>query len=271
MHTDLSFDIARELIQKVYFAEIKNKRINRYGKQEIVYRVFNDQDSKTQLREILEQKYNEGYGFKLIVKKIDIPEFTYSRCRKVLKDLGIELRTGYNVITDNLKKVRSENAKINNYFTDWPTKRPELIKNNNRFIGGYYFNKSKNKNVYLRSSWEYAYALWLNNKNIDWDIEVQQYDLGDGVKYLPDFFIYENGNLVKIVEVKSTFYYTSEDRMKKFYKFQELYKDTFQVEILKELSDILNLNSHASKSSLAREWKKNRILSEEKINVISRI
>lgn len=263
MHTDLLFDTARQLIQKIYFTEIRNKRIKTSGKEEILYKTVDNQELKQELKQILEKKYNDGLGYKLIVKYINIPEFTYTRCRKVLKDLGIEVRTGCNVITDNLKRVRSENAKVNNYFKDWPSLKPELIRNSKRFIGGYYFNKSKNKDVYLRSSWEYAYALWLDKQNIEWDMEVQQYDLGDGVKYLPDFFIYEGGKLVKVVEIKSTFYYTSQDRMKKFYKFQELFRDSLKIEVIKDLSEILKLNGHRSKSSLAKEWKKNRGLSNE--------
>ena len=103
----------------------------------------------------------------------------------------------------------------------------------------------------------------LDKQNIEWDTEVQQYELGDGKKYLPDFFIYENNNLIKIVEIKSTFYYTSEDRMKKFYKFQELNKDLFQIELINKLEDILKLNNHRSKSALSKEWKKKRKLSGE--------
>ncbi len=263
MHTDSSFDTARQLIQKIYFTQIRNKRINRYGTEEILYKISDDQESKKLLKEILEQKYNEGYGFKLIVKNIDMAGFTYTRCRKVLKDLGIKLRTGCNIITDNLKKVRSENAKRIGNFNNWAVLKPDLIKNNKKFIGGYYFNDFKNKYVYLRSSWEYAYAVWLDKQNIEWDTEVQQYELGDGKKYLPDFFIYENNNLIKIVEIKSTFYYTSEDRMKKFYKFQELNKDLFQIELINKLEDILKLNNHRSKSALSKEWKKKRKLSGE--------
>lgn len=260
MHTDSSFDTARQLIQKIYFTQIRNKRINRYGTEEILYKISDDQESKKLLKQILEQKYNEGYGFKLIVKNIDMVGFTYTRCRKVLKDLGIELRTGCNVITDNLKKVRSDNAKRIGNFNNWAVLKPDLIKNNKKFIGGYYFNKSKNKYVYLRSSWEYAYAVWLDKQNIEWDTEVQQYELGDGIKYLPDFFIYENNNLIKIVEIKSTFYYTSEDRMKKFYKFEELNKGLLQIELINKLEDILKLNNHSSKSALAKEWKRKRTL-----------
>ena len=260
MHTDLLFETARELIQKIYFSIIKFERTSRNGNKENVYKTLNDPILKQELKQILEKKYNDGLGYKLIVKYINIPEFTYTRCRKVLKDLGIEVRTGCNVITDNLKRVRSENAKVNNYFKDWPSLKPELIRNSKRFIGGYYFNKSKNKDVYLRSSWEYAYAVWLDKQNIEWDMEVQQYDLGDRIKYLPDFFIYEEGKLMKVVEIKSTFYYTSQDRMKKFYKFQELFCDSLKIEIIKDLSEILKLNGHRSKTSLARDWKKNRKL-----------
>lgn len=67
----------------------------------------------------------------------------------------------------------------------------------NRGYAGYY------KGVYLRSSYEYAYAKYLDYKSISWEYGAVTYDLGFR-KYKPDFFIYDaQGNLKKIVEVKS--------------------------------------------------------------------
>ncbi|GGA68236.1 restriction endonuclease [Ornithinibacillus halotolerans] len=67
----------------------------------------------------------------------------------------------------------------------------------NRGYAGYY------KEHYLRSSYEYAYARYLDFKKISWSYESEVYDIGYKL-YKPDFFLYdENGNLTKIVEVKS--------------------------------------------------------------------
>ena len=66
----------------------------------------------------------------------------------------------------------------------------------NRGYSGYY------NGVYLRSSYEYAYAKYLDYQNIEWRYEDQEFNLLDGT-YLPDFFVYKNGELQFIAEVKS--------------------------------------------------------------------
>jgi hypothetical protein len=67
----------------------------------------------------------------------------------------------------------------------------------NRGYAGYY------KNTFLRSSYEYAYAVYLDFFNIPWKYEVRNFDIGFKT-YKPDFFLYnEDGELVKIIEVKS--------------------------------------------------------------------
>lgn len=64
--------------------------------------------------------------------------------------------------------------------------------------GGYagYYN-----GVYLRSSIEYAYAYYLDSNNIEWGYEEKTFNLGD-ISYKPDFYLYKNGELSEIVEVK---------------------------------------------------------------------
>ena len=67
----------------------------------------------------------------------------------------------------------------------------------NRGYAGYY------KNFYLRSSYEYAYAVYLDYFSITWSYEDQFFSI-DGKNYKPDFFFYDQyGNLEKIVEIKS--------------------------------------------------------------------
>ena len=67
----------------------------------------------------------------------------------------------------------------------------------NRGYGGYY------SGYYLRSSYEYAYAKYLNHMSVKWTYETEVYDLGSSI-YKPDFFIYnEDNELTKIVEIKS--------------------------------------------------------------------
>lgn len=67
----------------------------------------------------------------------------------------------------------------------------------NRGYAGFY------KNYYLRSSYEYAYAVYLDHFSIPWSYEDQIFEI-DGRSYKPDFFFYDQfGDLVKIVEIKS--------------------------------------------------------------------
>ena len=54
---------------------------------------------------------------------------------------------------------------------------------------------------FFRSSWELSVALYLEKTGMDWRYEYIRYDL-DGLTYVPDFFIIENGEISKIIEVK---------------------------------------------------------------------
>ncbi|MGP4039432.1 restriction endonuclease [Gracilibacillus sp. D59] len=67
----------------------------------------------------------------------------------------------------------------------------------NRGYAGFY------KGYYLRSSYEYAYARYLDYQKISWKYEVRSFDIGYKI-YKPDFFLYDqNGLLIEIVEIKS--------------------------------------------------------------------
>jgi hypothetical protein len=67
----------------------------------------------------------------------------------------------------------------------------------NRGYAGYY------KGFFLRSSYEYAYAIYLDYQKVNWTYETQSFDIGYKI-YKPDFFILDqNGTLIKIVEIKS--------------------------------------------------------------------
>ncbi len=69
----------------------------------------------------------------------------------------------------------------------------------NRGYSGYY------KEHFLRSSYEFAYAKYLDFYSFYWDYEVEIYEFNNK-KYKPDFFIYDsNKHLTKIVEVKSNY------------------------------------------------------------------
>ncbi|MCD8508720.1 MAG: restriction endonuclease [Bacillus sp. (in: Bacteria)] len=67
----------------------------------------------------------------------------------------------------------------------------------NRGYAGFY------KGYYLRSSYEYAYAKYLDYFSVSWSYEDRDFDIEYKI-YKPDFFFYnEIGQIIKIVEIKS--------------------------------------------------------------------
>ena len=200
--------------------------------------------------------YNMGYGIKKITKEIDC-NITNVVLRTYMIDFaGIKLRKN-NEVTDWLKKFRSKKARkeFNNKIGFFSEGIQENLKTNKtrRGIQGYYFNVSMNKYVWLRSSWEYIYAKWLDKNNIKWDIEVKNYiiDKNTGESYRPDFFIYENDKITKIVEVKGYW----KNRLYKFEKLKTIIEKNISfvlVDKIKPYSDNVNKD--------IRIWKKERKL-----------
>lgn len=150
--------------------------------------------------EIYNLYWNEEYGIKLLSQKLNL---TYSVTRNILEFLDIPMRKGQNVVTNRLRKFRKEKALLEGKNkTGWNS--PDVnrkYKKHNRGVQGFYYNKSMEKYVWLRSTWEYIYAKWLDKIGEKWDVEVKYYNT-NGSLYRPDFFIYdENDNIQKIVEI----------------------------------------------------------------------
>ena len=72
-----------------------------------------------------------------------------------------------------------------------------------------------NKEIKVQGSWEYKYALFLNEKNINWDKNKKysiKYSLNDKEKiYYPDFYL---PNTNEYVEIKGWWYVGSKEKMK---------------------------------------------------------
>lgn len=180
------------------------------GKFKIGYRKLNDSvkdDYRYQkVYDWLYEKYVVvGMGFKSIIKDFELP-ICYNMLRQFINFIGFQVHSNTKA-NDFLKKRRSKIAKDafvkkTGFFKDGIQENIHA-KRITRGIQGYYWNSSKEKYVWLRSSWEFIYAKWLNShKNIIWDVEAEQYNLGN-TSYRPDFFIYDsNGNVTSIVEVK---------------------------------------------------------------------
>jgi len=209
---------------------------------------LNDEE-REKIKKELETKYKEGYGFKSLAKEYNS---SYTKMRTIFRKLGIKTRKGRNVVTDRLRRLRSEKAK-KEYELRIGWWAPDIIrKSRNPKIGyqGYYYNKSKKKYVWLRSSIEYSYAKWLDRNKIEWDVEYKTYDI-DGILYCPDFFIFENKKLVKIVETKG--YDRSRD-----WKTAKLNKKLDIPVIL--IDDIKPYTKHSMETS---EWKRVKLSAQE--------
>ena len=200
-----------------------NKFVNDKG------RVANKKDRYTKIQEdvryvdlynfLITEYVENNQGIKYLIKYKEL-NISYSVLRKLILKFGLELHTP-NKISDHLRNIRSINARKqlaehSGFFSH------EVQKNTHskiRGLQGYYYNSTINKYVWLRSSWEYIYAKWLNSHNIKWDVECKTFKLSEET-YRPDFFIYDNNdNLVSIVEVKGFW----QNRLHKYYELKESY------------------------------------------------
>lgn len=207
-------------------------------------------------------KYNiEEYGIKSLIKDFELP-MTYSVLRTTLRFFDIKLREP-NIKIKRLNELRYNKA-INEHILGIGFGSEESIRKVQckisiaRGIQGYYFNKSKNKYVWLRSSSEYTYAKWLDEHNFEWDVEVVMYTLKSGKKYRPDFFIYENNEIKKIVEIKGYW-------VDKVWKFDEIKEQLNGTGIECILIDKDNIRNYTNNKNIIKEWKQIRILKEQKL------
>lgn len=246
-------DYYKEFLMNICNNKDSNKKNSfyRYYYKNINTEIFNI------LKYELNKLYNvDGYGYKSIAKMLSI---SYSECRLLYKYLEIPVRTGMNVVTDRLRKSRQIKAQI-----EFETKTGfcglnvnRKLTKTSRGVNGYYFNKYFNKYVWLRSTYEYIFAEWLDKNKIIWDTEVSTFILDENVSYRPDFFIYdENNKLIKIIEIKG--YYDN-----RAFKVKELNEKLDIEVILLNLSEIgidnyiIDGKSYRKK---LKEWKLNRIL-----------
>lgn len=206
-----------------WYAQLQNKsaiRNQNHPKNFKTERELWLEKNECPLKSEISQYYDSGYGFKSIASNLGI---SYTNCRNLLqKYLDVTTRKGKNVITPVLKKMRSENAtgEKSNWF-DWTNRKPWMQEKTTRSIQGFYKRKN-GEYIWLRSTYEYIYAKWLDERNFLWDVEQISYPLKNGERYRPDFFIYSKTNeLQTVVEIKSDYYY--ENKAYKYFMFKEEY------------------------------------------------
>jgi hypothetical protein len=145
----------------------------------------------------------KGYGYNSIIKEFCLP-ITYPALRSLVVGglFGSVARHGNAVVTDRTRKLRSDRARKQALDPNSTWGKVQKNFKSRRGIQGFYYNKSMKKYVWLRSTYEYIYAKWLDKNGFTWDIEVRDYKLDNGELYRPDFFIYSAGSVSMIVEVK---------------------------------------------------------------------
>lgn len=117
-----------------------------------------------------------------------------------------------------------------------------------RGYGGYY------KETYLRSSLEFAYAYYLDTKEIKWKYEIMRFDLEDGVSYKPDFYIMNDyDEIAFIVEIKSE--ENKHEGIKKINKFKELFNLDIRLITYKDLLKLYQNEMPISLNKARTMWK----------------
>lgn len=96
-------------------------------------------------------------------------------------------------------RIKSKNERDKLSLSHMGSKNPNYGKifNKDGCGKGSYYNSPFQKIIWLRSSWEVAYAKYLDLKNIRWYYEWVTFDL-ENTTYTPDFFIPEENMFVEI-------------------------------------------------------------------------
>lgn len=255
-------DETRKLLNEIALKTVRREFRSKVGSMTASYVFEAGHPEIESLRDNLQKLYyDNGIGYKLLSSMLG--NVSYTQLRTIFKKAGVKGRTGTRCVTDGLKKVRSERARKSNPWKDWTgnASLSQMHSKSKRYLGGWYLNPKTGKHVWLRSSWEFGYARHLDEQGKDWDAEVRSYLLSDGRYYRPDFFVYEIGRLIEVIEVKSTWSNGSMERIEKFETFKREYPQIAARIVGDELFELIG----RTPSQNLIEWKHSRIM--EKIDV----
>jgi len=84
---------------------------------------------------------------------------------------------------------------------------------------GCYYNSPLQGKIWLRSTYELAYAKYLDKKRILWKYEYKRFKLSNGTTYCPDFYLIKKN---KYVEIKG---YMRQNALRKIKLFKKEYPD----------------------------------------------
>lgn len=206
--------------------------------------------------------FKREWGLKLLAR--NVLGLTYTKCRTLFSFLNIQYRTGTDVTTKTMLEFRKQKAYSEREegigFNSSGVKR--YAKTTSRGVQGYYYNRSTDSYVWLRSTYEFIYAKFLNKIGINWKTEQNVYELSDGTNYRPDFFIYdENWNLEKIVEIKGFW----DNRAYKPSLLREQYFKDTQVDIVLIFDIKLYIAENLTYGMELETWKQIRKSKEQKL------
>jgi hypothetical protein len=142
---------------------------------------------------LLEELYiKQKLSVNQIAKLID---YGYGTVHKYLKIYGIKKRS----ISESLKgKPKSEAHKKKLSESKKGAKNPGFGKKSNRHGKRYWVKCPNGKTVSMRSTWEAAYAGWLDEQKIYWEYEPKTFILKDGSAYTPDFYLEQTDEWVEV-------------------------------------------------------------------------
>jgi len=254
---DEAVNETRRLLNEIALKTVSREFRSKGGTMTASYVVDMGHPEINALKDNLQKLYHDnGIGYKLLSSMLG--NVSYTQLRTIFSKVGVERRTGTRCITEGLKKVRSERARKSNPWKDW-TGNPSLSQmqsKSKRHLGGWYLNRKTGKYAWLRSSWEFGYAKYLDKQEKHWDIEARSYLLSDGRYYRPDFFVYENGCLAEIIEVKSTWSNGAMNRIEKFETFKREYPQIPARLVGDELFELIG----KTPAQNLLEWKHSRIM-----------
>ena len=144
-------------------------------------------------KDILEDLYiNEKSTMHQIAKKLG---YGYGTIHKYLKLYGIKIRT-LSEAKSGLKKSDEHKRKLSEGKKG--KNNPNYGKKSKHHGKRYWVKCPNGEVVSMRSTWEAAYANWLNEQNIIWQYEPETFILEDGSAYTPDFFLEESNEWIEV-------------------------------------------------------------------------
>jgi hypothetical protein len=125
---------------------------------------------------------------KISAKKIGIP-----RTKETIKKMSESAKGKHSSPTTEFKRGVHYSIK-----TEFKKGQNKGVLPKNGYCGnGKYYNSKYQGKVFLRSSYEIAYAKWLDVNNIMWFYEFWTFDIGD-TTYTPDFFLPQTETFIEI-------------------------------------------------------------------------